>query len=32
MICVLAEVFWRKMIVTFKTTPHFQLIPMSLEG
>ena len=30
MICVFAEVFWRKMIVTF--TPHFQLLPMTLEG
>ena len=32
MICVFAEVFWRKMIILNKTSPHFQLLPMSLEG
>ena len=33
MICVYAEVFWRKMIVTFEYNhASFSAIPMSLEG
>ena len=31
MFCVLTEVLWHKMVQFFsnKTTPHFQLLPMS---
>ena len=31
MFCVFTEVLWRKMIQTLsnKTTPHFQLLPMT---